>query len=399
MLKIEVNEKRGCNETYDEYRIRLFENRLIYGLTYDRIAELLNFETGNNFGESTYRKEYASFKRGRTYERESNPSDEIEVRLREVQKEKIKVQTQLLEYNRWLRENARDELFVEQIVSAIRENTTPEPPISKIDIIHGKRFGLFSFADCHFGKEYTIYGLKNEIINQYSPEIFFKRMEVLFNEIIDTVKKEELSFIKVFSLGDALDGFLRHSQIWTLRYGVVDSANIYGKFLGRWLKRMSEYVCIEYHQTGGNHTELRILDSIKGEHLNENIEKIILGYIEIINENNPNFKIVENKSGYIFTNIAGFNVMGIHGEVKDLSTAIQEFSDIYDVKIDYLVSGHKHHSTWSNCGVKKGVIGIGSIVGTDDFSMKIKRAADASASFTIFEEGKGRVQENIIVLN
>lgn len=399
MLKIEVNEKRGCNETYDEYRIRLFENRLIYGLTYDRIAELLNFETGNNFGESTYRKEYAAFKRGRIYERESNPSDEIEVRLREVQKEKIKIQTQLLEYNRWLREDAREELFVEQIISAIRDTTIKEPPIEKIEVIHNKKCGLFSFADCHFGKEYTIFGLKNEVINQYSPEIFFDRMNVLFNEVVGIVKKEGFTNIKVFSLGDTLDGFLRHSQLWTLRYGVVESAKIYGKYIGKWLKELSRVVQIEYHQTAGNHCELRLIDGKKGEHLNDNMESIILDFIEIINEDNPNFKIVENKSGYIFTEIAGYSILGIHGEVKDLSQAIKDFSDLYDVKIDYIVSGHKHHSTWSNCGYRRGVIGLGSIVGTDDFSMKIKRSADASASFTIFEEGKGRIQENIIVLN
>lgn len=34
------------------------------------IAELLNYETGNSFSESAYRKEFASFNRGRLYERQ-----------------------------------------------------------------------------------------------------------------------------------------------------------------------------------------------------------------------------------------------------------------------------------------------------------------------------------------
>lgn len=317
----------------------------------------------------------------------------------ELQKERYKIQTEKLELNRWLRENARDELFMEKIIEAIRDSNEPLPPIQPIEIIHNKRCGSLSFADAHFGKDYTIYGLKNEIINQYNPEIFCQRMELLMAETMEIIKKENLTHISVYSLGDTLDGYLRSSQIWTLRYGVVDSANIYGKYIGKWLRELSKEVVVEYHQTCGNHTELRLLDGRKGEHLNDNIEKIIAGYIEIINEGNPNFSIVENKTGFIFDNLAGFNILGIHGEVKDLSQAIKDFSDIYDIKVDYIFSGHKHHTTFVNCGIRRGAIGIGSIIGSDDFSMKIKKSADATASFVIFEEGKGKVQEYTIVLN
>ena len=103
-----------------------------------------------------------------------------------------------------------------------------------------------------------------------------------------------------------------------------------------------------------------------------------MAIIEIKNENNPNFSIVKNKTGYIFAEIAGYTHLGIHGEVKDLPQALKDFSDIYDVKIDYIHAGHKHHSTFVNCGYRKGAIGVGSIVGSDDFSMKIKKQADAT---------------------
>lgn len=61
--------KRKHDEDYTDYFVRLFENKKTYGLTSEDIASLLNFENGNNFGESSYRKEYASFNRGRIYER------------------------------------------------------------------------------------------------------------------------------------------------------------------------------------------------------------------------------------------------------------------------------------------------------------------------------------------
>lgn len=325
--------------------------------------------------------------------------DELTLKKYELQKERVKLQTDKLEVNRWIRETAREEMFLEQIVKAIQSTETDPNPIRKIEIKHNKRQGVLCFADCHFGKEYKIYGLNNEIMNEYSPEIFYSRMEQLFNETIEYIAKENLTILDVMSLGDTLDGFLRNSQLWTLRYGVVDSAIIYGKYIASWLKKLSNYVYIRYHQTSGNHCELRLLDGKKGEHANENIEKVVLEIIEIKNEDNPNFEIIQNKTGLIYTNIAGFNILGIHGEVKDLAQAIKDFSDVYDAKIHYIVAGHKHHATFINCGVKRGAIGITSVVGSDDFSIKLLRQADAGANFIIFEEEKGKVAEYNIILN
>ena len=73
-MKINDIIKRKKDEDYTDYLVRLFENKKIYELTSDDIANLLNFENGNSFGESTYRKEYASFNRGRIYERTKGDS-------------------------------------------------------------------------------------------------------------------------------------------------------------------------------------------------------------------------------------------------------------------------------------------------------------------------------------
>jgi len=324
---------------------------------------------------------------------------ELDVKKREIQKERYKLSTEKIEYNKWLRENARDELFEEKVIQSIKENLNKQPYPMRIEVKHNKRFGVLNIADIHFDKEFKIYGLNNEILNEYSPEIVYARMEKLFNEVIAYVKKENLDFIKVFNLGDTLDGFLRHQQAWSLRYGVIDSANIFGEWMGKWLRELSKYVVIEYHQTSGNHGECRLLDGLKGQHLKDNFEKITGNLIRIINLDNPNFSMVENKTGLIFTEVAGFNILGIHGEVKNLSQALKDYSDIYDIKISYLIAGHKHHSEFVNCGVKKGCIGVGSIVGSDDFSMQIRKSADATASFIIFEEGIGKADEHTFVLN
>lgn len=66
--------KRKTDESYEDYFVRLFENKSLYGLDCQKIANILNEMTGNNFGESSYRKEFAAFKRGMLYERNKGNS-------------------------------------------------------------------------------------------------------------------------------------------------------------------------------------------------------------------------------------------------------------------------------------------------------------------------------------
>lgn len=404
-----VDLKRLPDESELQYIWRLCSQKDagVLDVTWDEIATILNKELiadeSEYLGESAYRKKYQQAKAFYNEVFSKMISNEYHDRIadsqRALQKERYKLQTEKLEYSRWLREDARDELFEEKVIEAIIKYSNISKPPRAIEIAHGKRAGILAIADCHFGKEYKIYGLRNEVINEYSPEIFYSRMEHIYNETIEQVEKEKLSVIHIFNLGDSVEGFIRNSQLWSLRWGVIDSATIFGNYMGDWLRALSCKVSVIYHQTDGNHDELRLLDGKKGQHLCESAGKIVKNCIILKNKDNPNFRYVENKTGLIFDNICGYNILGIHGEVKNLSQAIKEFDNIYDVKISYLISAHKHHGEFKNCGVRKGCIGVGSIIGSDDFSMTIRQSADATASFIIFEEGKGKVDEHTYVLN
>lgn len=74
-VKTNTNPPADCvsrwpGETWDDYFIRLCENKEKYDITYKDIALLLNAENGKSYGESAYRKRFVEFNRGRIYERE-----------------------------------------------------------------------------------------------------------------------------------------------------------------------------------------------------------------------------------------------------------------------------------------------------------------------------------------
>ena len=379
-------------------------------LSWTEIANIINrqFRSDNeSYSESVYRKAYQSARR--FYEagvfNDLSPDvyfAQLDEKRRDLQKEKIKLQTEKLEYNRWLREDARDEMLADKFVQAIKD----APPITFPNPLpHNKensdlRSGILIGADSHFGVEFSIPGLFGDVINEYSPEIFHNRMTSLLAQTINLVNKEGLDELRVYSLGDSTDGLLRVGQLFKLRYGVVDQGIEFANYMAYWLNELSKNVRVKFQMVFGNHTELRFFNQKKGSFKDENVGKFIREIISARLHDNPNFQMIVNPSGLIFDTVQGYNILGIHGEVKSLQQALKDYSDIYNVRIDYLFAGHKHHSEYSNCGVRKGVIGVGSIMGADSFAVNnIRRTSDATASLVIFEAGRGKVDEHTFVLN
>jgi predicted phosphodiesterase len=200
-------------------------------------------------------------------------------------------------------------------------------------------------------------------------------------------------------MGDAIDGILRVSQLMKLRYGVVESAVKYADFIINWLNKLSEYVNIEFQMVHGNHSELRMLGQPKGSFENDNIGIVISEMIKTRLKDNPNFKFTYNPTGFVFSNIQGFNVLGIHGEVKSMERAIKDFSKTYGTEIDILIAGHLHHTRSEAVGVNSDVINVPSIIGVDSYSLSLNKTSNAGATFIIVEEDFGKVCEYNIKLN
>lgn len=404
--------QRKDNESDVEYELRLVEilkTEKTDDLEWDDIKSFISFEGNKDSlrkandtpygGYAVYK--YFKEKMEKLVLTDDTVLKEYELKKQELEKEKIKVQTEKLSLMQALREEARFELFIEHAVKAIKE--TKPILINNINnntyTNNEDKSGLLLFADPHYGKELLIKGLYGEVINQYSISIFEDRMWKLLNKTIQIVKKEEFERISIFNLGDELDGILRISQLMTLKLGLVDSAIGFAYFLASWLNELSKHVYIDYYSSEGNHTDLRLLTGKKGDFPSENMSKIIQTLVGEILKDNPNITLHKNNTDKIFTNIQGYNVLGIHGEEKNIMQAIRDFSFIYNTQIDYICTGHKHHANSINAGINKGCIGVGSVIGVDDFSINLKKTSNPSATFAVFEKCLGKTIEYQICLN
>lgn len=377
-------------------------------IEWNEIADILNkqFRADDTEykSESAYRKLYQSAKRffeagvfkdliGEKY------IEQIKENKRELEKEKVKVRTEKLEYNRMLREEARDELIAERIIEEVRKlPPLPTPALDMTRFKHSSDGYVLAFGDEHYGTEFEIYGLHGEIINSYSPEVFEDRMSELLRQTLELIEENDIKQLHVYALGDFADGVLRVSQLKKLRYGAVESAVRYANYIAGWLHELSQHVYVKYQMVYGNHTELRMLGQPKGTFEDENTGAFVKEIIKIRLEGNKNFEMMNNPTGLIFDNVNGFSILGVHGECGDLGDALKDFSLAYGTDVDILIGGHMHHYRGETIGIDKDVVTVPSIIGVDGYSMKLKKTSRPGALMLRVDADDGITREYRIKL-
>lgn len=320
-----------------------------------------------------------------------------------AKEERVKAQTERIELNRWLREKARDDMLYERISESIK-TLQPLKPIKHHDSVkinHQEKEVVIFFGDCHYGVEFEYKDVYGRVINAYSPEIFKDRMEYLLSNIINIVDREHVDKIHVVDIGDNIDGIIRlTSQLMKLRYGVIESTIGYAEYMSAWLQELSQYVAVDYHMVmDGNHTQLRLCGAPKGAFPEENMTKIIQAFIKERLKDNECVCVVENESGNVFFNVCGYNLLAIHGEVKDMSKALEEYSHVYNTKIAFLIAGHYHRSKSEELASDCCVYNIPSVMGADSYAISLRKKSNAGAVAMVFKPELGRVCEYNIKLN
>ena len=368
----------------------------------------MNSELDADNDSSVYRKRYRDFSRAYENVFSRLDSDQCQKDLadkkRELEKLKKQIQTEKTEYNQQLRIEARDELLVEKIRDAVRELNERDPmvyfePHYNTNYEDGPRTWILAFGDAHFGAELQIKGLHGEIINEYSPEIFYERMNELMVRVCDIIIENEIDELYVFDMGDAIDGILRVSQLMKLRYGVVQSTIKYADFLAYWLYELSKMCPVKVRMCNGNHSEIRHLGQKKGAFEQDNMGEVIFEFLRMrFEDSDIPVDISRNETDMIFENIQGFNVLGYHGESKDLEAAMKDFRGMYKTDVDMLIAGHLHHSFSETVGVNSDIMRTPSIIGIDDFSMKCHKTSNPGATMFCIERDAGKTKEYHIKL-
>ncbi|MEO2601064.1 hypothetical protein [Clostridium butyricum] len=397
--------KRKENETELGYKARLYREKLELGLNNKQINEIINKELNINLAESSNRCSATAYNQGwfeaiEKYANETSNDEylkELEDKKREIEKERVKLRTEKIEYNKLLREDSRLEMLFDNFKESIKKIEIPD--FNNTIITNNEREAILGISDFHFGKVFV------SINNEYSEEIFYERMEKLLSETINLCKENNISNLHVLNCGDDIEGMtLRISQLRSLQYGFTDQVTRLMKYMVKFLNKLSEEVNVVYHHVlSGNHSEVRAFGD-KSFTL-ENMERIIITYIRDMTENNPRVQVPVYNGKFVNFNILGYNIYAQHGQkVKNPKQIIGQVTQQLRKFIDVAYFGHLHHeqsfttneAPTHDCEV----VYIPSTMGSDEYSDdNFFGGAKASAKFDIYEKGKCRKGSFKILLN
>lgn len=319
---------------------------------------------------------------------------EMQDMLEQLKAERIKIQTANLEYNAIQRAEARNDLFNEQIIKAIDrlepiKGTRPQLSVEPCD---KHRTALLAISDLHAGSTFTVKGIYNEIVNEYSYDIMCARLL----SIIDKIEADDIVFddLTVAICGDLVEGILRESSLTKLREPVTDTVIRLAEFLSEWIYQLSIRLEKKVNVViiGGNHDTVRSLTS-RPMFEGENLTKIVVEFIKLRLQD-LDWITVDDYQDVAIKNIQGVNVMFQHGEDKDLKTTMDYFSNLYNIDVDEIVAGHLHRGESKTVGITelgdRQLTRVGSIVGTDSYAKQIRASARPSCYIALYEEDNGK---------
>lgn len=319
---------------------------------------------------------------------------EMQDMLAQLKAERIKIQTANLEYNAIQRAEARNDLFNEQIIKAIErlEPIKATRPKLSAEPCDKHRTALLAISDLHAGSTFTVKGMYNEIVNQYSYDIMCARLW----SIIDKIEADDIVFddLTVAICGDLVEGILRESSLTKLREPVTDTVIRLAEFLSEWIYQLSIRLETKVNVViiGGNHDTVRSLTS-RPMFEGENLTKIVVEFIKLRLQD-LDWITVDDYQDVAIKNIQGVNVMFQHGEDKDLKTTMDYFSNLYNIDVDEIVAGHLHRVESKTVGITelgdRQLTRVGSIVGTDSYAKQIRASARPSCYIALYEEDNGK---------
>lgn len=260
----------------------------------------------------------------------------------------------------------------------------------------GENSIVITIGDIHYGADIRVEGLNGEILNRYNADVFEGRMNQLFCEIMDLVRRHNVSNVYLFFVGDLLDGMLRQSQLMRLEFGIVESTIRVSEYLSDWIAELAACVSsIHVHAVTGNHSEIRPLKSKHREFEEENLERIVMWYMAERLKSVTNVTIDEECKRLRKVDVCGYSFLLLHGDGdQSIENIARDSVNLYGKPIDYFICGHLHKDEGRISGVTNSgnsmIIRTPSICGMDKYAQSKGYGGRAGAVALIVSPERNR---------
>lgn len=292
--------------------------------------------------------------------------------------ERQKLRDLTAQANKAFRSTARSELLREAVVTAAKEMPAFAYPVEhrSTDAEYGNSELVLAIGDIHYGADIHVEGLNGETLNEFNHEVFEDRMQRLLKETIDIIERHGIVSVNLFFVGDLLDGMLRQSQLMRLEYGLVDSTMRLAEYLSGWIAELSRYAnYVKVYSVTGNHSEIRPLKSKHREFEDENLERIILWYMEARLKDISNIRVHADCKRMKKVDVLGKAFLLLHGDGdQKIENISRDAVNLYGEHIDYFICGHLHRDETRLNGVTSSgnsmIIRTPSLCGMNEYAQQ-----------------------------
>ena len=310
------------------------------------------------------RSEYEKYKNESNNEVSSQ--DELDVKIQNMRKEKIKLSDARVEYNRLIRQEARKESYADMVKRIICENVEPINIPVHYTLFNSSTDLLCHLTDVHCGIE--IHNWKND----FDEDILKKRIEKFTSDILDirSMHESENCYLVI---GEILSGIIHNNLRLQNNMDLMEQFKYISELISAMLIRMANHFNHIYvYTTPGNHSRIspKKEDALDGE----NMDILLPFYLKARMQNIKNITICDNtiEPEIAMFNIRGNNVFAAHGHKDSPSSVVQNFTMIFNVKPDIVLLGHRHTNAMETVYDTK-VIQSGCVSGSDAYAMSIRK--------------------------
>lgn len=376
--------ERLQDETDEELIYRICSQKDIIG-TWSDVASIINRLTGNDFGESTYRKKFQSFQKMlNANQSKFTDSDEqlkeLEFQKRELEREKIKFRD---ERNAWQKQNYIDarveqklDLLEDELLSQGKVNFELHDNVN----IHSDNDIFVILSDLHIGQAFS------SPWGEYNSDIAKERLGRLLSEIIQIRKIHNSENCYISLQGDIISGNIHKSIQVTNRENVIQQIKLATELISSFCYELSKHFTNVFMSTvAGNHSRL---DKKEEALHDERLDDLISWSVDLSLSHIENFHMIKNNydNGISVLDIRGKLYIGVHGDYDTYNKSGVSNLCMYLGFVPYGITfGHLHTCAVDEANGVKMIRG-GSLSGSGD-------------SYTIEKRLSGKPSQMVCVCN
>ena len=320
-----------------------------------------------------FRSEY---EKSKIENNKSVDNDELDVKIQEMRKEKIKLSDARVEYNRIIRQEARKESYADMVKRIICEDTAPMNVTVHYSLFNSSTDLLCSLTDIHTGIE--IHNWKND----FDEDILKSRIEKFTSDILD-IRGQHGSENCYLVIGEILSGLIHNNLRLQNNMDLMEQFKYVSELISGMLSRMANHFNHIYiYVTPGNHSRIT---PKKDEMLDgENMDVLLPFYLKARMQNFKNITICENtvEPEIAMFNIRGNNIFAAHGHKDSPSNVVQNFTMMFGIKPDIVLLGHRHTNGLTTVYDTK-VIESGSVSGADAYAVSIRKVSKPEQTVSV----------------